>query len=247
MLPYVFLIIFALLNQKKMKSFDNITFVRWGSLNKAKHKESRKQQEENLYVFEPGYHVAPTYKGIYAFPQGLVDDFLLGGVRPSKDCQRVFFLKDENGNKLHYDDVVQWIFGEYGQTTNQRAIDYCIIKPKYKALCHKYGIKKARNIFSDENGYACYFVHKHHHFTYKGDLWHHLDNDLKPQDIIDKKGCWVKTSYQVYVQQLKRYIYTEKFDTYLEFKKSKDISGNPHGMRNFYSKEHFEVFINNKI
>ena len=46
----------------------SISFVRWGNLNPVKHKEHSKKED---------FHVAPKKKGIYAFPCGYVERFLI--------------------------------------------------------------------------------------------------------------------------------------------------------------------------
>ncbi len=48
-------------------------FIRWGNLNSVKHKEARGASDDEWV------HVAPCYKGIYAFPRGYVERFLIGG------------------------------------------------------------------------------------------------------------------------------------------------------------------------
>lgn len=212
-----------------MKSTENISFIRWGNLNPRKHKEGRKESDDEDRTF----HTAPCFKGIYAFPKGYVEPFLLGGVNPvnGKIQDRNFFLKDEDGNKIDYSDFALW---------DDKKEDL-YLNPKYKLLLKKKGIKfKDTSSSYDEktkNFYVTYNTNKHT-FNYTGDIWHHLEVDKK--DVISKKGSWTKTSYKVYIQALNRAITKDKFAQYMQ---QTDRHGNPHSMPYTFTKDHLEVFI----
>ena len=68
----------------------SISFVRWGNLNPVKHKEHSKKE---------GFHVAPKKKGIYAFPCGYVERFLIWG---SYTDHWNRYIVDDNGNKYSH-------------------------------------------------------------------------------------------------------------------------------------------------
>ena len=69
----------------------SISFVRWGNLNPVKHKEHSKKED---------FHVAPKKKGIYAFPCGYVERFLIWG---SYTDHWNRYIVDDNGNKIKDD------------------------------------------------------------------------------------------------------------------------------------------------
>ena len=74
-----------------MMKKNDMYFYRWGNLNAVKHKESRGADEDEWM------HVAPVYKGIYAFPRGYVETFLIGGTFTQHILRKV---TDESGNEV---------------------------------------------------------------------------------------------------------------------------------------------------
>ena len=214
-----------------MKKYDkNMLFVRWGNLNPRKHKEARLSDESDDRTF----HTAPCFKGIYAFPQGLVESFLLGGVAPvsGKIQDRCFYLKDDCGNKIDEND-----FWKYDKDTN----DFVIAKPYYVLLLKKRGLTKRQlSSYYDEQvnkNFVIYSTNKHT-FRYNGDIWHHLSVDKR--DVISERGGWTKTTFSVYIDAINRCIAKDKFASYI---KRDDRHGNPHAYPYEFSKDHFEVFI----
>ena len=69
----------------------SISFIRWGNLNPVKHKEHSKKED---------FHVAPKKKGIYAFPCGYVERFLIWG---SYTDHWNHYILDDNGKKIKND------------------------------------------------------------------------------------------------------------------------------------------------
>lgn len=217
------------INKKK----EDIYFIRWGNLNPVKHNEGRLDSENEKRT----YHTAPCYKGIYAFPQGYIEPFLLGGSYNNPRCK---FLLDDNGNKIKDEDFYDF---------NSKSFEL-VIRPEYRKLIKKRGIK-ARDLhaYYDEKEeicyvqYSCINVKK---FKYTGDIWHHLKDYVKNRnDIIREVGSWVKTSYKVYIDALRRCDISTRFESYMSFNKEKtNITGNPHTMSlKFFVKDHYEVFI----
>lgn len=63
--------------QKNKNPYQNKTsyeFIRWGTLGLQIHKEASLPGNSE----DRDFHIAPTKKGIYAFPKGYVETFLLG-------------------------------------------------------------------------------------------------------------------------------------------------------------------------
>jgi len=65
------------------------------------------------------------------------------------------------------------------------------------------------------------------YFEYYGEIWHHLE--VRPKDVIERKGEWVKTSFDAYkkaiIKEVGSRALMKKRDGYT------------------YSKDHLEVFI----
>jgi len=80
-------------------------------------------------------------------------------------------------------------------------------------------------------------------FKYSGEIWHHLEHLVKPNEIISHNGSWVLTEFQVW---LKAY---EKESLKLRMKDNDGKINEPSksGKFGIYSVDHLEVFIPHKI
>ena len=225
------------MKQNKKRRNSDIYFIRWGNLNPVKHNEGRLDSESSKRT----YHTAPCYKGIYAFPQGYIEPFLLGGSFANNRCN---FLLDENGNKIDSDDFYEFKDDSFD----------LVIKPEYLKLIKKKGLRaKDLHIYYEENGedstrcYMQYLKNKPKKFRYRGDIWHHLEDYVKNKNhIIAKVGTWVKTSYKVYIDALNRCDIQTRFESYISFRNSDKfrLVGDPHtAPLKFFTKDHYEVFI----
>lgn len=216
-----------------MKDFNNVEFVRYGSLNPKKHKEARNNEDS--------FHVAPCFKGIYAFPRGLVEKFLLGGVAPvnGKIQDRCFFLRDDEGNRIeetkdtyHFDEECNIHYSK-----------------EIMRLLKKRGLK-ARDLseYYDEEEDKVYYIYttNRHVFKYKGNIWHHLD--MPRNEIIKSVREWNLSTYKNYVKALKRAYVKDKFLSYLNYGEEGDSRhGSPHSFPLTCTRDHYEVFISDKI
>lgn len=204
---------------------EDIYFYRWGNLNPVKHKEARLPDSEKTM------HIAPVVKGIYAFPRGFVERFLIGGSYTDHSTK---FLLDENGNKILDNDFWE-LYPEVHVA--KKYVKY--LKKKHiriKDISCKYDEEKKEH-------YVTYKV-RPKKFRYTGDIWHHLIEYVDPKDIIDKTESWVKTNFSVYCKALHKCDTIERFDSYLgkDWGK-KEWHGDPHTYPNNFSKDHYEVFI----
>lgn len=203
--------------KKKTCGKNDIWFLRWGNLNPVKHKEARGANEDTWI------HVAPCYKGIYAFPRGYVELFLIGG---SYGMHHKKYLK-YNGERVLGRDF-------YDSDGN--------IKKEYINLMRRLNIKKSEitDIDRSEEEWYIAYHEKPKHFTYKGDIWHHLDYYVDKKDIKDSRHGWCKTSYEVYIKALHKCDVCDRFTSYM---RDNERHGNPHTYPNREMKDFYEVFI----
>lgn len=197
-------------------------FVRYGNLNTRKHKEHRNGDT---------FHTAPRFRGIYAFPKRFEELFLLGGVDPDGEInrmnRRVEYLRDELGNRIRWSDYCNENTDEV-QGTDMR---------KLHRILKRRGARQ-RDLSSSNDGYVTVVTNRHV-FEYDGPVWHHLTQDVPRKDILLESGSWVLTDIRTYENALKRSDGKERFESSLGRKHSGDRSRH----KNYYSKDHYEVFI----
>lgn len=138
---------------------------------------------------------------------------------------------------------------KYLKYNGERVLDrdfydsYGNIKKVYLDLMKKLHVKRSEitEIMDkeDEELYIAYHE-KPRHFTYNGDIWHHLGEFNEMKDIKDKRHGWYKTSFEAYVKALHKCDVTDRFLSYMNHK---DRHGNPHTHPNRKMKDFYEVFI----
>lgn len=209
-----------------------IKFVRYGGLSPVK-------QDQYTTGEDKPFHNPPRRKGNYAFPYPYIEKFLLGVTNyPGHISNKAKWLKDEEGNKI--------LDGDFYKGYDKKT-DRFIINKKYINLLKKLKIKQS-NIGCQEHNDAFYVtVHnKPRIFDYDGEIWHHLGDYLKPHQVIELNGSWVKSTMDDYLLALQLDIRDTKRDMLKIVKKwdndiSKYLIRNPY--KNFNTKDHLEVFI----
>lgn len=82
-----------------------------------------------------------------------------------------------------------------------------------------------------------------------GNIWHHLGEHCKPSDIIDSHGSWVKTPIAVWQKAFSKESlnlrYGEDFGTGTG--RGESSINNISKVSGYYSKDHFEVFFDEKV
>lgn len=197
---------------------NNIYFIRWGNLNPVKHKEARKADEESWI------HIAPCYKGVYAFPRGHVELCIVGGEFGAHNTR---LLRDRAGNPIPNEDF----YINYGEN----------IIPEYRRVVKKLGIRQRDLINIERNGtlYVGYNL-KPKFFNYKGDIWHHLCQYVKKKDIIASKHGWIKTTFRAYLEALRQSSAVDRFNSALVENNKYDGDKEPYFN---YFNDMYEVFI----
>lgn len=208
---------------------------------------------QNGYTLDPnkrGYHTPPARKGFYAFIYPNFDGFLLSGSWSKlgkKNKQEKFeYLKDKDGNKIKfykYDYPYEKVLSSSTEYMNPILIKHLI--QGTDDMTWKYWTEDIR----DENGdfVNAYLIKKKKLkvFSHTGELWHHLKNSaVKPFEIIEEVGDWIKTDYDTFVKAYEQ----DKIDCVKQLRSNKQfpfeqIQVNTKNVYNFVSKDHLEVFI----
>lgn len=81
-----------------------------------------------------------------------------------------------------------------------------------------------------------------------GNIWHHLEEYTDNSDIIDRHDAWIKTDIKVWAKAF------SKMSTILRYGRSKydlenniNVHGEGKGLTGWYSKDHCEVFFDEKV
>ena len=77
----------------------------------------------------------------------------------------------------------------------------------------------------------------------EGEIWHHLDEYTHHKDILQRHGSWIKTDIKVWSKAF------SKMSTIMKWGRNKDLDGEiyPRGIVGIYSKDHCEVFFDQKV
>ena len=200
-------------------------FIRYGSLTPQYH---------DIKSYDSP-HTAPVEYGIYAFPKGYVEPFLLGGIGSGNIKNGRFrFLKDENKKKIIVKPSDFYEICDKPGWSNW--LDSKKVKEPYLILLKKQKLNwkdvelyeenedgVLKNIMLDtenENTYPVVIRNKPTNFEYSGNIWHHLDTcgqdgDIilcKPGYIIRRTEHWILTDIKTYRTALERYISIEKYN-----------------------------------
>lgn len=100
-------------------------------------------------------------------------------------------------------------------------------------------------------GHRITLKHAHKVFKYEGLIWHHL-GDHTTGTILQRSGTWVLTEFSVWEKAYLKYSlndrYGEDFFGNTDKRGAKSIQEiYRSGVSGFYSKDHYEVFIPEKV
>lgn len=203
-----------------------VNFIRFGDLNLIR------QKGYTTDLSSMKYHTPPSRYGVYAFPEYSVDLFLISGDYTINKCLKLKTCI----NELSYKDDCNELI-----STHRKIIKKYISNKNIRLKhVHDYFQRQCINYSCDDCDLECdsvpiiRFTYGHKspkRFKYRKSLWHHLD--VKETDIIDRRGEWVHTEYNVWLTAYKQLLSYEKNYFYRN--------------RIKYSKDHHEVFISNKI
>jgi hypothetical protein len=82
-----------------------------------------------------------------------------------------------------------------------------------------------------------------------GNIWHHLGDYCKPQEIIDTHGSWVKTTIQCWQKAFSKRSLNDRYGEDFGTGKGRGESSinNTRGLSGYYSKDDYEVFFDEKV
>ena len=182
---------------------DKIKFLRFGGLSSVKQKHYLPDHNK-----DKTFHNPPRKKGIYAFPQNCVDKFLLGATsHPAQKNAKAYWVKDEKGNLVSSDEL-DYDNGEYIASKKLKKIlkfrKIKLTNVYYQQKRHiSYEEREADDYEDTEEYYLTTFV-KPKIFTYEGEIWHHFLDDTKPNEILDRSGDWILSTYVDYCKIFRR-------------------------------------------
>lgn len=184
----------------------NLKFVRFGDLSPVK---------QEAYGQE-GFHKPPARYGFYAFPESAIERFLLG--KDVFDNRRMVKVNPDTCKKDDYgcpQAMQVW--------KDKKVYDLFL-----EMIDNKNTSSEQIELFRNLN---CYYVlHKTpKHFTYTGNIWHHLSEHVLNVDVLSRKGSWVNTTYKAWLKAFQK--------EYANIKTVKVTKGWD------TAKDHLEVFI----
>lgn len=185
----------------------------------------------------PSFHCPPARKGIYSFVYPYYVPFLLGsesysGIKTKNS--KFEYLKDKKGNKIEYGDDNYELYSEKN-----------FIKVFTYTPDGYYHEEKDKWIKTTDKSYWIK-PKKPKIFTYTGQIWHHLGENLKPCEYIKKKGNWWLSEYKDYEKAFNIEKHTLMSNTHKsivnEWNGNLDLTIKTRDF-GYYSKDHLEVFI----
>lgn len=84
-----------------------------------------------------------------------------------------------------------------------------------------------------------------------GNIWHHLDEHVKPNEVISRHGSWVKTDIESWKRAFSRISLKYRYGDSGTFGGTMSITSINETLRSglfgFYSRDEFEVFFDEKV
>ena len=182
-------------------------FVRFGTI------QAVKQKHFGLY---DSFHSPPTDKGFYAMPHKAQEFFLIGCLN---ETQPHNFPKVPYSETVweKWKDIINDIPSVYDRETGMNITEYPKEYTDEMNEAQSKFKKRMRDIRKE--------------FSLKNDdiIWHHLENTIKPNEIIQRNECWVSSRVKEYVKAYDKEMARLKYKSQFT----------PYG----FSKDHFEIFV----
>jgi hypothetical protein len=102
---------------------------------------------------------------------------------------------------------------------------------EYRILCAEYE-ERCKKIYSN--------IFKEFKLSNDANIWHHLNDNVKPSEIIKRNGYWIKTSVKVWKKAFSKKSVQSRIESGQgDINSTFKISG-------YYSKDHLEIFVDEK-
>lgn len=192
--------------------FRNIKFIRYGGLSPVK--------QRGYDPSETTFHSPPARRGIYAFPEGAVEPFLLGS--RVFDPRRMRRLTPDEVRKV--ERIEKRLEGSYTYPRVRYVWPNQKMKDKFDQMVNGTLLDQQKaDEYARKNQFMAKDINRRE-FTYTGNIWSHLDEYIDdPTKIIKRKAAWVLTDFDTWREAYKKALVAKKVYN--------------------YSKDHLEVFI----
>lgn len=187
------------------RKYPSIRFVRFGII--KSFKQWVKDREKDFYY-------PPARKGLYAFPKGFVEYFLVATREPYDVSQKSVWLRDEKGVPFLAEENYEYEAYMHGE----REIDGCKVSKEVAKLLKRKHYKRnwvdvdvsletsfakaIRESLEEETPLRLRYLKPPKQFNYCGVVWSHLHyfegfpEELRKKNWIN--GSWIKLSYRNY-------------------------------------------------
>ncbi len=211
------------------------------SFRSFKHRKSPKGKDLSIFVRFGGldlktqrgygsdtFHAPPAPRGFYAFPKvaqemflvGSLDKFQPGIISKSPEYPKHKEVINDKGKKtLSPEDMEKW-------EKERDAFDW--------------------DKYSEDRKKRYTEIRKEFRKT-TGNIWHHLGEFCKTTDVIDRHGSWVKTSIADWQKAFSKSSLTNRYGEDWGGGRGEKSINSTRGISGCYSKDHYEVFFDEKV
>jgi len=182
-------------------------FVRFGNIKKIKQKHYGKRDS---------FHSPPAREGFYAMPHKAQEFFLIGSISLTQPhlFPKISYYEQVYEKWKHIIDDIP-VMAEDSAFPKEYLKECEDANQKFK--------KRLRDIRSQFT------------LTKDQEIWHHLGDHMKNNDVIKREGSWVLSRVKEYNLAFNR---VRSIDRY-----KMNLNGMKHGWSASFTKDHFEVFI----
>lgn len=163
------------------------------------------------------FHAPPASRGFYAMPY-IAQEFFLIGSLPNSTQPEQFPKSPQWNEKMTESEKVSW----------EKLIDD---EDYWNAMAKRDRIVR-RNIRKEFR-------------KTKGFIWHHLIDYVDNCNVVQRHSSWVKTSIKTWQKAFRKCCLTEKTDSFKSL--SVNTINEVKSINGCYSKDHYEVFFDEKV
>lgn len=203
---------------KGPKGKDLSTFVRFGGLDLKTQKGYSSKKDIT-------FHEPPASRGFYAMPKIAQELFLVGSLdktQPHIFAKAPEYPEDKEVNgELSKEDQEKWEKErdafDWDKHNTDRDKRYTEIRREFKKI--------------------------------DGNIWHHLVKQVPNNEVIERKGSWIKTSIKAWQKAFNKESLKNRYGESWGDSEGRGQSSinKTRGITGHYSKDHYEVFFDEKV